>query len=60
VPIDVLTERVRQMMDGRSDRKIFLRGDGAIMLQELLEIMDRLTDAGIKNMAIVAKLPEER
>jgi biopolymer transport protein ExbD len=60
VPLDVLTERVRQMMDGRSDPKIFLRGDGGIMLQELLEIMDRLTDAGVKNMAIVAKLPEER
>jgi biopolymer transport protein ExbD len=47
-------------MDGRTDRKIFLRGDGGILLQELLEVMDRLTDAGITQMAIVARLPGER
>ena len=60
VQIDVLAERVRQMMDGRTDRKIFLRGDGAIQLQELLDVMDRLKDAGIEQVGIVARLPEER
>jgi len=60
VSIDVLAERVRQMMDGREDRKVFLRGDGGILLQELLEVMDRLKDAGIEQVGIVAKLPEER
>jgi biopolymer transport protein ExbD len=60
VSIDLLAERVRQMMDGRAERKIFLRGDGAILLQELLEVMDRLKDAGIEQVGIVAKLPEER
>jgi biopolymer transport protein ExbD len=60
VRLDLLTERVRQMMDGRTDRKIFLRGDGGILLQELLEVMDRLKDAGIEQVAIVARLPGER
>jgi len=60
VQIDLLAERVRQLMDGRTEKKIFLRGDGAIQLQELLDIMDRLTEAGIQQMAIVARLPEER
>ena len=45
VQIDLLAERVRQLMDGRAERKIFLRGDGAIQLQELLDVMDRLKDA---------------
>jgi biopolymer transport protein ExbD len=60
VQIDLLTERVRQMMDGRTDRKIFLRGDGGILLQELLNVMDRLKDAGIEQVGIVARQPEER
>ena len=60
VQLDVLTERVRQTMDGRADRKVFLRGDGGILLQELLEVMDRLKDAGIEHVGIVARLPEER
>jgi len=38
----------------------FLRGDGAIQLQELLDVMDRLKDAGIEQVGIVARLPEER
>jgi len=58
--IDLLAERVRQLMDGRAERKIFLRGDGAIQLQELLDVMDRLKDAGIEQVGIVARLPEER
>jgi biopolymer transport protein ExbD len=48
------------MMDGRAERKIFLRCDGAITVQEQLEIMDRLKDAGIEQVGIVARLPEER
>jgi biopolymer transport protein ExbD len=29
-------------------------------LQELLDVMDRLKDAGIEQVGIVARLPEER
>jgi biopolymer transport protein ExbD len=60
VSLDVLAERMRQVMDGRADRDVFLRGDGAIQLQELLEVMDRLKDAGVQKVGIVAKLPGER
>src|SRR5262245_58755813 len=35
VRIDVLSERVRQMMMTRADRQVFLRGDGGVTLQEL-------------------------
>jgi biopolymer transport protein ExbD len=60
VPVGVLAERVRQVMDRRTDRKVFLRGDGGILLQELLDVMDRLKEAGIEQVGIVARLPEER
>ena len=60
IRLDVLTERVRQMMVNRTDRQVFLRGDGGVTLQELLDVMDRLKSAGVEKVGIVNKLPEER
>jgi biopolymer transport protein ExbD len=60
VRVDVLTERMRQMMINRTDRQVFLRGDGNIELQELLDIMDRLKAAGVEKVGIVSKLPGEQ
>jgi biopolymer transport protein ExbD len=60
VSIDVLAERVRQVTDGRPEREVFLRGDGGITLQELIEVMDRLKEGGVEKVGIVSKLPEER
>jgi biopolymer transport protein ExbD len=60
VRVDVLTERMRQMMVNRSDRQVFLRGDGGVQLQELLDIMDRLKNAGVEKVGIVSKLPGEQ
>ena len=60
VRVDVLTERMRQMMLNRSDRQVFLRGDGGIELQELLDVMDRLKAAGVDKVGIINKLPGEQ
>ena len=60
VRIDVLSERVRQMMVNRSDHQVFLRGDGGVTLQELLDVMDRLKAGGVDKVGIVNKLPGER
>ena len=60
VRVDVLTERMRQMMIKRTDRQVFMRGDGAIELQEMLDIMDRLKAAGVEKVGIVSKLPGEQ
>ena len=60
VRIDVLTERMRQMMVNRTDRQVFLRGDGGVELQELMDIMDRLKAAGVEKVGIVSKLPGEQ
>ncbi|MEQ1574527.1 MAG: biopolymer transporter ExbD, partial [Vicinamibacterales bacterium] len=60
VRIDVLTERVRQLMANRTDRQVFLRGDGGVTLQELLDVMDRLKAGGVDKVGIVNKLPGEQ
>jgi len=55
VPIDVLAERMRQAMVGRDDKQVFLRGDGAVMLQELMDVFGRLKEAGVEQVGIVAQ-----
>lgn len=60
ISLDVLNERVRQMMLTRTDKEVFLRGDAGIMLQELMDVMDQLKEGGVEKVGIVAKLPGER
>lgn len=54
VPIDVLAERMRQAIQSEDQKEVFLRGDGGVELQELLEVMDRLKDGGVERVGIVA------
>ena len=60
IRIDVLAERIRQMMLNRTDKVVYLRGDGGVNLQELYEVFDRLKEAGIQNVGIISRLPGER
>jgi biopolymer transport protein TolR len=57
--IDVLQERIRQKMEGRADKQVYVRGDAGVELQDLMDIMDRLKDAGVEKVGIVAKMPDE-
>jgi biopolymer transport protein ExbD len=54
VPLDVLAERMRQAMIGKDQKEVFLRADGAVMTQELMDVMDRLREGGIERIGIVA------
>ena len=60
IRIDVLAERARQIMLNRTDKTVYLRGDEAINLQELYEVLDRLKEAGIQDVGIISRLPGER
>ena len=60
IRIDFLAERMRQLMLNRTDKRIYLRGDGQINLQELYEVFDRLKEAGIQNVGIISRLPGEQ
>jgi biopolymer transport protein TolR len=55
IPIDVLGERMRQEMQGRTDKQVFLRGDGAVQLQELMDVFGRLKEAGVEKIGVVAE-----
>jgi biopolymer transport protein TolR len=60
VRVDILDERVRQALLMKSDKQVFLRGDGGVRLQDLMDVMDKLKAGGVEKVGIVAKLPGER
>ena len=60
IRIDFLAERIRQTMLTRTDKTVYLRGDGAITYQELMEVIDGLKDGGIQNIGMVTDLPGVR
>ena len=60
VRADVLQERVRQRLETVTEKDVYLRGDGAVQLQDLTEVFDRLTAAGVQRVAMVTRAPGER
>ena len=60
INVDALAERMRQLMLNKTDKQVFLRGDGGVQLQELLDVMDRLKAAGVEKVGIVSRLPGEK
>jgi biopolymer transport protein ExbD len=60
VRLELLQERVRQKMETATDKQVYLRGDGTVELQDLMTIIDRLKDAGVTNVGIVARAPGDR
>jgi biopolymer transport protein TolR len=60
IRIDFLAERIRQLVLNRTDKTVYLRGDGAITYQELMEVIDRLKEGGIQNVGMITDLPGER
>jgi biopolymer transport protein ExbD len=58
--IDILQERVRQKVEGLAEKKVYLRGDGSVTYQELMEVFDKLKAAGVLDIGLVNRLPGER
>jgi biopolymer transport protein ExbD len=55
VPVDVLGERIRQVMQSRTDKGLYLRGDGSVQLQDLMDVFGRLKEAGVEKIGVVAQ-----
>jgi biopolymer transport protein ExbD len=60
IRVDLLEERMRQQMLTKTDKEVFLRGDGTVQLSDLTDVFDRLKAAGVTKVGIVTRLPGER
>jgi biopolymer transport protein ExbD len=52
-----LAERLRQQLVNRTDKQVFIRGDGELYVQNLIDVLDELKAAGVENVGIVTELP---
>ena len=59
VRIEVLHERIRQLMLNRADRQVFIRSDRQLSVQDLMDVLVSLQAAGVQTAGIVTDLPKE-
>jgi biopolymer transport protein ExbD len=55
IRLDVLAERIRQLVATRDDKQIFLRSDGAVTMQQVMNVLDSLKQGGVEKVAIVSQ-----
>jgi biopolymer transport protein ExbD len=54
VNVDVLGERMRQAMQARDQKDVYLRGDGGVLYQDLMDVFGRLKAGGVERVGLVA------
>jgi biopolymer transport protein ExbD len=57
VRFDVLQELMRQTLENQTGRDVFVRGDGGITYQELIQVMDELKAGGVESVGLITDLP---
>ena len=57
VRFDVLQDLMRQTLEPQSGREVFVRGDGGITYQELIQVMDELKAGGVETVGLITDLP---
>jgi len=60
IRLEILQERIRQKMENQSDKRVYLRVDGSLQIQDQMDVFDRLKAGGVDSVAIVAKMPGEK
>jgi biopolymer transport protein TolR len=60
IRIDILHERVRQLLVAREDKSVFIRPDAAASVQDFIDVTDKLREAGVDKVGIMSKPPERR
>ena len=60
IRLDVLAERIRQRVQQREDKQVFLRSDGQVTMQHIMDVMDRLKDGGVEKVGIVSRPATDR
>ena len=55
VRMTLLAERVRQALENREKKDVYIRGDGAVTLQQLMTVFDMLKQGGVERVGIVSQ-----
>ena len=55
--INVLAERLRQLLSSRTDKQVFFRIDRELTVQHELDVIDQLNAAGVQTFGLVTEPP---
>jgi biopolymer transport protein ExbD len=57
VRVDFLAERLRQAMETRQEKQVFIRSDVTLSVQDLITVFDKLKEANVEAAGIVTERP---
>jgi biopolymer transport protein ExbD len=57
VGVNVLGERLRQLLSSRTDKQVFFRIDRALTIQHEFDVIDQLRAGGVENFGLVTEPP---
>ena len=55
--LDVLAERIKQRTVNATDKQVFVRSDGQLRVQDLIDVLDELKAAGVQTAGVVTEQP---
>ena len=53
IRLAILRERIRQKVENQTDKQVYLRVDGGLQIQDLMDVIDRLKAAGVDKIGLV-------
>jgi biopolymer transport protein ExbD len=53
--LTVLSERIRQLVERRDNKQVFVRSDGTVTMQQMMNVMDRLKAGGVEKVGLVSQ-----
>jgi len=60
VRLEILQERLKQAILGREDKSVIIRADATASMQDLLDVTDKLKEAGVEKVGLMSKPREGR
>ena len=60
VRVDILHERIRQVILPREDKSLFLRMDASVTAQSIMDVIDQLRQGGVDKIGITTQPMERR
>ena len=60
VRVDILHERIRQVILPREDKSLFLRMDASVTAQSIMDVVDQLRQGGVDKIGITTQPMERR
>ena len=60
IKLPLLRERLRQRLQSRTDKDVFLRIEGTLTVQDMMKVGDELRAGGARNMGVITEPVQQR